>query len=131
MKSLFDEGKSCVIDRYYASTRAYLLGKDETTALPDAKSDAYAWPEPLPKPQHMILLTLPETDRIARRGGRTTVNETAEEALLREHAVISDRINEAYRRFGCTEVKLAPGDAAEAVVDKIIAAIQTRQLSPS
>lgn len=100
-------GCSVVMDRYYASTKAYILGKTRAHSiqdLPQAGSTAYAWPAELPKPDFMIVLTLNERERLSRREARTAVAETEEEAMFRLQEAIGQRINEAYRRFGCTEV---------------------------
>jgi thymidylate kinase len=115
-------GKNVVIDRYHSSTVSYMLGKSDKP-LPEAGDPAYAWPPQLPRPDHMVLLTLPEQARVARRAARAEVEETGEEALLRQRPDIPLRINEAYRRFGCTEVALDPSDGVDAVVDKILAAL--------
>lgn len=122
VKALLAAGRSVVLDRFHASTFAYRYGK-QPGPLPEPGDAAYAWPPELCRPTHMVLLTLPHVDRVARRAGRMDVAETPEEALLRESADTSERINEAYRRFGCTEVRLAAGDSAEAVVEKVVAAL--------
>jgi thymidylate kinase len=124
MDSVVRSGTSVVMDRYYASTIAYLIGRDGhgDAPLPLRGDAVYNLPSALPRPTFMVVLTLPEADRIARRAARTDVSETPEEVLLRTKPQIPDRINEAYRRFGCIEVVLADSDGTEAVVDKILAA---------
>jgi thymidylate kinase len=118
LKEALAGGKCVVIDRYYASTMAYVYGK--RGPLPEAGSAEYAWPEGLPRPQHQVLLTLPEEARLARRAGRTGEAETAEEGLLRSQPDIAARINEAYVRFGCAKLGLAPEWDAEGVAEGIL-----------
>jgi thymidylate kinase len=115
-------GRTVVMDRYFATTVAYQLAQSEAP-LPPPGNVAYAWPALLPRPMHMVLLTLPEPDRLARRAARTAVAETGEEAELRRRPDVPLAINEAYRRLGCTEVALAADDGVEAAVDKVLAAL--------
>jgi len=125
MQAELAAGRPVVVDRYFASTHAYLLGKEAvlgTAGLPPPGNAAYAWPAELARPTHMVLLTLPEACRVARRASRAGEAETGEEALLRKRPDIPLHINEAYRRFGCTEVRLAAEDGVEAVVDAILRA---------
>ena len=119
--ALVQEGGKVVLDRFYASTLSYRFGRS-SSPLPEPGDDAYLWPAELHKPTYMVLLTLPQHDRIERRASRLEVPETAEEAVLRLDADVAERINEAYRRFGCVEVKLTTGDSVDAVVDKVLAA---------
>jgi thymidylate kinase len=120
--SVRDRGVSVVLDRYYASTLSYLYGKDTANPLPDKGTKAYEWPAQLPKADFMVLLSLSQEERIKRRASRVGEAETAEEALLRQRPEVAERINEAYRRFGCIEVPLKADDGPEVVVDKILAA---------
>lgn len=122
VKKLLEQGTPCVVDRWYASTLSYRYGKSEKP-LPPAGDEAYAWPPELHRPDYMVLLTMPHADRVSRRAGRTSVAETVEEAHLRENAEAAERINEAYRRFGCAEVRIAASDSVDAVVDKVLAVI--------
>lgn len=117
------KGQSVVIDRYYASTFSYRYGRKVEAPLPPAGDAAYAWPAELHKPDHMILITLPEADRLARRASRSAVAESGEEVVLRLNPEVPGRINEAYRRFGCTEVCITVDDSVDAVVRKIMAAL--------
>lgn len=71
----------------------------------------------------MIVLVLPEADRVLRRQSRTAVEETPEEKLLREDPHITERINQCYEMLGCTRVDIAGNDDVDAVVGKIVAAI--------
>ena len=113
-----------VLDRYYASTIAYILGKrDLDSPLPAPGDCAYAWPGELYRPTCMIVLVLPEEDRIRRRQGRTSVEETPEEQLLRENPLIPARINAVYESLGCTRVDIAGSDSVEMVVEKVLQAI--------
>lgn len=123
MRDTTEAGASVVLDRYYASTNAYVLGKKGE--LPPPGDEVYAWPAELPKPDIMVLLTLPESERLARRAGRTHIAETPEEALLASHLEITARINEAYRRYGCVEVSAQGG--VEDVVDRIMDLVKARQ----
>lgn len=116
------KGQSVVIDRYYASTFSYRYGRSDAP-LPPAGDAAYAWPAELHKPDRMILITLPEADRLARRASRVAVAESGEEVVLRTRPEVPGRINEAYRRFGCTEVCITVDDGVDAVVGKIMAAL--------
>ena len=116
-------GRHAVCDRYHASTVAYVLGQraGSDAELPPLGDAAYAWPADLPRPSHMVLLTLPEPERLARRAARTSVGETLEEAVLRQRAAVGARINEAYRRLGCVEVSAA--GPPEAVAAAVLAAV--------
>lgn len=114
-------GRAVVCDRYHASTVAYVLGQRSDDELPPPGDAAYAWPAELPRASHMVLLTLPEPERVARRAGRTSVGETPEEAVLRQRAAVGARINEAYRRLGCVEVSAA--GPPEAVAAAVLAAV--------
>lgn len=128
MQKEVQSGRHVVLDRYYASTIAYILGKkDLDSPLPAAGDSAYAWPVELYRPTCMIVLVLPEEDRIRRRQSRTSVEETPEEKLLRENPLIPARINAAYERMGCTRVDIAGSDGVEAVVQKVLTAVR-RQL---
>lgn len=123
MARLASGGTPVVLDRYWASTQSYILGQagDGHAPLPPPSDAAYAWPVDLPRADHMLLLTLPEEERIARRAGRTAVGETDEEASLRRRAALGARINECYRRFGCVEVS-ASGPPDE-VAARVLAAV--------
>lgn len=125
MQKEVEEGRHVVLDRYYASTIAYILGKrDLDSPLPTAGDSAYAWPRELYRPTCMIVLVLPEADRIARRQSRTSVDETPEEKLLRENPLIPARINAVYESLGCTRVDIAGADSVEVVVEKVLQAIR-------
>eukprot|EP01041_Mallomonas_annulata_P009686 gene9686-20134_t len=113
------EGKTVVIDRYYASTIAYILGKSHDP-LPPLDCGAYDWPAELNRPTHMFLITLPEEDRIIRRSSRTSIQETEEEAILRRNQAFSSKINEAYRRLGCKEIAISVNDDTETIVNRIM-----------
>ena len=123
-------GRSVVLDRYYASTTAYILGKKVDIPIPAvgeapaAGDDTFTWPAELYKPTHMFVLVLPEADREQRRLGRTSVAETPEEKLLSQNPHIAERINRVYELLGCTRIDLVASDGIEAVLDKIIAAIR-------
>lgn len=121
MLKQMEQGKSVIIDRYYASTVAYSLGA--LVSLPPAGDNVYEWPSELPKPDLMILLSLPHDVRIYRCSQRQ-VPETDEESTLRLSQAKADNINEAYRRLGCTEIS-ALGDAT-AVVDRIVQCLKFR-----
>lgn len=114
-------GRSVVLDRYYCSTIAYIVGKaDPHQPLPPAGDAVYAWPDQLYRPHFMCALVLPEADRVARRQSRVSEAETPEEQLLRENPHIPARINEAYARLGCTMIEIAAGDGVEEVVRKVL-----------
>lgn len=122
MARVVSGGRCVVLDRYYASTQSYILGqRSPDQDLPPPGDAAYSWPPDLPRPHHMLLLTLPEEVRLTRRAARTAVAETDEEAKLRTQAALSERINEAYRRFGCVEVS-AHGTTEE-IVERILALV--------
>lgn len=72
----------------------------------------------------MIVLVLPEADRVLRRQGRTAIEETPEEKLLREDPRITERINQCYEMLGCLRVEIEGSDNVDAVINKIIAAIE-------
>jgi thymidylate kinase len=124
MKSEVDAGRSVVLDRFYASTMAYILGKkDLDQPLPARGDEAYSWPAELYRPTCMFVLVLPEADRIARRQSRTSVAETDEEKLLRETPAIPQRINAVYEHIGCTRIDIVASDSVEEVVRKVVQAI--------
>lgn len=121
MQSAVTSGRSIVLDRYYASTIAYIMGKkDPHIPLPPAGDEAYAWPSELYRPTCMFMLDLPEEVRIARHLSRTSVKENDEERLLRENSNISDRIRQAYAHLGCKRIDLNEGDDVDTVVRKIL-----------
>ena len=130
MRNAVSEGKSVVMDRYYASTVAYRVGRCGVDPLPPAGDIVYELPPSLPRPKFMVVLTLPEAARIARRAARTDVAETPEEVVLRMKPHIAERINEAYRRLGCIEVALSDADGPDAVVKKILDATILANKSP-
>lgn len=113
-----EKGYCVVIDRYYASTIAYSVGKRDT--LPPEEDEVYMWPAELPKPDLSILLTLPNQVRVPRCAQRLDP-ETQEEASLRMSEVMSDNINEVYRRLGCREVSAvgSVNDVADRIIDII------------
>jgi thymidylate kinase len=123
MARLAGGGTPVVLDRHWASTQSYILGQagGGDAPLPPPGDAAYAWPSDLPRADHMLLLTLPEEERLARRAGRTAVGETDEEAAFRRRAALGQRINECYRRFGCVEVSAS--GPPEAVTDRVLAAV--------
>lgn len=124
MRNEVTAGRCVVLDRYYASTMAYILGKRNLDQpLPAEGSEEYAWPAELYRPTFMCALVLPEADRVARRQSRTSVAETPEERLLRETPAIAARINEVYARMGCTQVLLEGSDSVEVVVRKVLDAV--------
>ena len=119
MQSEVEKGNTVVLDRYYASTMAYILGKEDL-CLPASGDPILQWPSELYRPDFMFVLRLPEEARIARRATRTNIAENAEEKLLRERPDICARINELYKLFGCTVVDLTESDSVDTVVDKIV-----------
>ena len=69
-------------------------------------------------------------DRIERLNSRFS-EETPEEKLIKANPIMSQRINDIYRRFGCIEVKLDKLDSPDMVVDKILHAISIFQSQPN
>ena len=122
MRAALAAGRHVVCDRFFASTRAYALGKEAT--LPAAGDAAYAWPPELLRPPHMLQLVLPEEQRLERRAARLGTPETLEEEQLRLDALFAARVREAYARMGCVEVSADGG--ADAVVDRLLAAVGRR-----
>jgi dTMP kinase len=121
-------GRSMVVDRYYASTMAYILGKANLDKpLPDATDALVAWPTELYRPDYMFVLLLPEADRVARRASRVAEAENDEERLLRESPNICDRINRLYSLFGCIPVNILATETVEDVVDKLMLFIQQHE----
>ena len=113
-------GAPVVCDRYFASTRAYALAKEQPL-LPAAGDAAYAWPAELLRPRHMLQLVLPEERRLARRAARMDTPETREEEQLRTDTEFALRVRDAYGRLGCTEVSAEGSE--DVVVDRLLAAI--------
>jgi len=121
-----EQGRSVVVDRYFASTVAYMTGqKDTHLPLPVEGDAAFAWPEELYRPSCMVVLVLPEEARVRRHMSRTggTREETPEEKLLREDPNIAARINLCYELLGCCRVDIDDGDDVDAVINKIVAAV--------
>ena len=120
-------GKSVVCDRYFTSTCAYALAKEDL--LPPAGDPAYKWPPELLRPKHIIQLVLPEARRLERRAARENTPETREEEELRKDAAFAQRVREAYGRMGCVEVS-AEGTPDE-VVDRLLAAVGRGPAGPT
>jgi thymidylate kinase len=121
MREAVENGRIAVCDRYYATTQAYNLAKkDLDVPIPSPESapeGTYKLPHGLYQPDYMVLLTLDETIRLQRLSGRIDVEETAEEAHLRQKEILGERINQVYKNFGCHEI------SAAASVDDIVNAI--------
>lgn len=115
-------GNSVVIDRYYASTKAYMIGRDSGEIV--LEDTEYSWPTQLYKPDFMFLLKLPQEERIRRIKQRTDIPETREEKILAQNELICDRINIAYERFGCQPIDAS--GTVESVVDQIIQYISSK-----
>lgn len=127
MKDTVSQGVSVVMDRYYASTIAYLYGKT-TGIIPNPGSIEYNWPNQLPKPKYQFVLTLPHTDRIARRAQRINEKETKEEEELRKEVTVGMNIQRIYTDcFSCIEIPLDITDNVEQSVDKILARIMEEE----
>lgn len=72
MQEAVSQGHNVVLDRYLASTIAYITGKKDThLPLPQAGDAVFAWPEELYVPSCMVVLVLPEEDRVRRHQSRT------------------------------------------------------------
>ena len=124
-QQIAENHRNVVLDRYYASTMAYIIGKrDPHSPLPARDDPQFSWPTELYKPTCMFVLVLPEEDRVARRQSRTTVAETVEEKLLRENPAIPVRINNCYEALGCTRIELLGSDDVDKVVNKVLLAIK-------
>ena len=132
MKTEVDNGRSIVVDRYYASTMSYIHGKTNIDEpVPDSSDTIFSWPVELYKPDFMFVLVLPETDRVARRASRVTVAENAEEKMLRENPRICERINAMYARFGCTVVNITATESVDEVAGKLYGLIVAAQAQKS
>lgn len=116
MSNALASSRSAVCDRFFASTRAYVLAR--AGELPPPGDAAYDWPAELPRPTHCVQLVLPEPLRIARRALRVDLPETREEAALRSDAAFAGRVVDAYDRLGCTRV------SAEGTVEEVVARIR-------
>lgn len=126
MQTAVQNHKNIVLDRYYASTIAYIIGKQVDKPLPKEGDEELIWPNELYRPTFMFYLELPEADRLLRRSNREcTLAETAEEAYLREHPDIAERINAMYTLLGCTRILISATDSPDEVVDKIIYLIES------
>jgi thymidylate kinase len=119
MEEMVNEGKIIVMDRYYASTMSYIIGKNLTIDVPPVGDVVYNWPQKLYKPDCMILLTLPEENRLLRRANRMDVIESEEEKVLRKEQGVSERIVQAYLNFGCVNIPLDVNDTKEMVLNKL------------
>lgn len=121
IKSKLLEGSSVVLDRFYASTIAYIVGKSEDD-LPEQSNNVYNWPSELYKPDFMFVLTMNETDRIERLVKRSSIcgeTLTQEDILIRSNPAISERINIAYKHLGCVEIIVEKTDSTSDIVNKI------------
>jgi thymidylate kinase len=126
---LFDskQPQSVIIDRFYASTIAYLIGKMEIE-LPPINDKLFEWPEKLYKPDYMFVLTMSESDRIDRLCSRSIEHKeqlTKEDIMIRSNPLISERINQIYRNIGCIEIKVNKEDTTEMIINKIISNIES------
>ena len=118
---LDEQNQSVIMDRFYASTIAYIMGKSDDE-LPTIGSDVYSWPKDLFKPEYMFVLTMDETDRIERLINRSIKQNnqlSKEDMQIKSNPFISERINQIYRNIGCIEIKVNKTDTTEMICDKI------------
>jgi thymidylate kinase len=118
IEEAINNGYNVVVDRYYASTIAYILGQS-TKDLSEISDELYRWPEGMYKPDYMILLVMDEKDRIERLNNRDT-QQTNEEIFLKQNPVLITRINDIYSKLGCIKVKILKDDDTNTIVDKIL-----------
>lgn len=90
VKALLAAGQNVVVDRFYASTMAYMWGFGR---LPFDNTD---WPTNLLTPDYTFVLNLPRESRINRLAARTSVAHTPEELKLKiapeiEQSILEDR----------------------------------------
>lgn len=90
-------GRTVVMDRSYASTAAYATAEQGTVARPDDI------PRGVARPDLVVFLELPESERRKRLGGRPGPR-TPEEARLAEDAEFRSRVIAGYRTLGCVFV---------------------------
>lgn len=120
--TLFNQKQNVVMDRFYASTIAYIMGKSDDE-LPKIADDVYAWPKDLIQPDYMFVLTMNESDRIDRLINRSIEqnNELSKEDIqIKSNSLISERINQIYKNIGCIEIKVNKLDTTEMIASKIM-----------
>jgi thymidylate kinase len=114
--------KFIICDRYYASTRSYILGKNLDLDSTSSNDSLFEFPKELYKPNFMFLLVLKDEnvriERIKKRKLNENVDETKEEEILRKNSKISENINNCFKKFGCIEIS-ADGNEEE-IVERII-----------
>lgn len=105
-----ERGEVVVMDRSVASTLAFGRADEGRVAV---NGD---WPEWIPRPDLLVLLSLPESERLRRltnRGGALT----SEERRLLEDDAYRGAVLEGYRRLGAVSV------SATGTVDDIVASV--------
>jgi thymidylate kinase len=117
IKKRLAAGENVVLDRFYASTMAYMWGFGR---LPFSNTD---WPPNLLRPDYTFVLNLPRDARIERLAARTTIAHTAEELKLKIAPDIEERVLDYYSRFGCTDVAITPDMTTDQICDSICAYI--------
>lgn len=115
IKCNISNGNTVVIDRYYPSTEAYIVGKDLSK---DVSTFDSKWPEFLLKPDFMFILISSNELRKKRIVDRGDMN--AEEKFIFEHPDIPSRINQLYINMGCIPIYIDESLSVEDIVDKIM-----------
>lgn len=122
VKKTLNSGNNVIMDRFYASTMAYIIGKSNDE-LPTIADKVFDWPKHLYKPDYMFVLTMNESDRIERLVNRSIKENnqlSKEDIQIKSNPLISERINQVYRNIGCIEIKVKKTDTTEMICQKII-----------
>lgn len=107
-------GVPVVMDRSVASTLVMRAAERGTVAVLEL------WPEHLPRPDVLLMLELPEAERLARLTGRASPLTPEERALAADEALRA-RVRASYVQLGAQAVS-AQGSIAE-VVARVLATI--------
>ena len=114
---LLNNGKNVILDRFYASTMAYMWGFEK---LPFSNTE---WPPGLLRPDYMFLLNLPREARLHRLESRTNIAKTDEEKILHVSPDIEQRIIGYFLKFGCIDLLITENLTTDEICDKIIKCI--------
>lgn len=106
-----------VVDRYWASTVAYALALDGLDVNEGRLAGVY--PEWLRRPDAVVLVTAPSSDRRSRRARRDGVSGTAEERRLDGEVGLDERLQRELQGWATMVVQNQEG-ALEATVEEVV-----------
>ncbi|XP_037096601.1 UMP-CMP kinase 2, mitochondrial [Syngnathus acus] len=118
-----------ILDRFWHSTAAYAIAtavSGPVSDLPAEDSELYRWPDDLPQPNLVVLLTLDPEERKRRLKGRGQ-GETEEEHELDLNQLFRLRVDEAYKRIsGPTCISVDASSSAEQVLQQVLLLIKAK-----